>query len=98
MKKTVLTLALMAMLSPAVASASHAGHHIVVGLNGLVCDFCAQSMKKVFGKKAAVSAVDVDLTKKTMKLDNKKGSDLTDDDIGQAVIDAGYSVTGITRD
>ena len=97
MKKTILTLAVLTMLSPA-AFAAHGGKHVTVGLNGLVCDYCAQSMKKIFGKKEPVSAVEVDLTKKTMTLDIKQGAELSDDDIRKGVTDAGYTVTGITRD
>lgn len=97
MKKTIMTLALLTMLSPA-AFAAHGGKHVTVGLNGLVCDYCAQSMKKIFGKKEPVSAVEVDLTKKTMTLDIKQGAELSDDDIRKGVTDAGYTVTGITRD
>lgn len=97
MKKFILTAAIVLMFSPA-AFAAHGGKHVTVGLNGLVCDYCAQSMKKIFGKKDPVSAVEVDLTKKTMTLDIKKGAELSDEDIRAGVTDAGYSVTGITRD
>ncbi len=97
MKKTALAVVIMLALSPA-AFAAHGGKHVTVGLNGLVCDYCAQSMKKIFGKQDSVSAVDVDLTKKTMTLDLKKGAALSDDEIRKGVTDAGYSVTGISRD
>lgn len=97
MKKTILAAVVMLMLSPG-AFAAHGGKHVTVGLNGLVCDYCAQSMKKIFGKKEPVSAVEVDLTKKTMTLDIKQGAELSDDDIRKGVTDAGYTVTGITRD
>lgn len=97
MKKAILTLAFMLMLSPA-AFAAHDGKHVTVGLNGLVCDYCAQSMKKVFGKQAGVKAVDVDLTAKTMTLSLDDAAALSDDTIRQGVTDAGYTVTSITRD
>lgn len=97
MKKTILTLAVLMLLTTS-AFAAHGGKHVTVGLNGLVCDYCAQSMKKIFGKQDPVSAVEVDLTKKTMTLDIKKGAELSDDAIRKGVTDAGYTVTGITRD
>ena len=37
------------------------GPVIVTSVNGLVCDFCAQALKKVFQKEEAVKALKVDL-------------------------------------
>jgi copper chaperone CopZ len=97
MKKTIMMAALLALLSGP-AGASHGGKHIFVTINGLVCDFCAVSMKKVFGKKDSVSAVDVNLTTKIVRLDLKPGSALPDAEITKGITDAGYTVVGIKRD
>ncbi len=98
MKNFILAALLSLTLFSNAAMAAHGGQHVVVGLNGLVCDYCAQSMKKIFGKEPAVSHVAVDLTAKTMTLDLQPDQDLSDDAIRGGVTDAGYSVTAITRD
>lgn len=97
MKKMFLALAMVMMLA-APAQASHAGHHIFVTINGLVCDFCAISMKKVFGKRAEVHDVDVNLTTKIVTLGLNKGKEISDEDIKKGITDAGYTVVGIKRD
>lgn len=97
MKKFILIgAALVTLAQP--AQATHPGKHILIAINGLVCDFCAQSMKKVFGKKAEVAEVDVNLTTKLVRLDMKDGMDLKDEDIRKGIIDAGYDVVSIKRD
>jgi copper chaperone CopZ len=97
MKKIILLSALLVTLALP-AQATHPGKHILITINGLVCDFCAQSMKKVFGKKTEVLEVDVNLTTKLVRLDMKEGMDLKDEDIRQGIADAGYDVVSIKRD
>lgn len=97
MMKKILALGLVLLLStPAVAAA--AGTHIRVTVNGLVCDFCAVSMKKIFMKKDSVSAVDVNLTTKIVQIDLKPGKALDDAEIKKGITDAGYDVVSIKRD
>ena len=93
MKKFLALACLIALFAlPQPAAATHGAKHIHVSVNGLVCDFCAQSMKKVFGKQEAVSGVDVDLTAKLITIDLKKDATLDDATITKAVTDAGYTV------
>lgn len=95
--KKLMMLAIFAMLS--MASASFAtemkGETIHVGVNGMVCDFCAQSLKKVFLKQEAVKDIDVSLEKKLITIDTKPGKTLDDKVIDQLVVDAGYAVEKI---
>jgi copper chaperone CopZ len=86
------------LLMAAPAQAGHSGKHIFVTINGLVCDFCAVSMKKVFLKKPPVAGVDVNLTTKVVTIDLKPGNVLNDEEIKTGVTDAGYAVVGIKRD
>ena len=44
-----------------VAAALAGGAPVVVGVLGVVCDFCATAMNKTFGKRDEVAAVYVDL-------------------------------------
>ena len=96
MKKLIILSLLLLLAAP--AEAAHGGKHIFVTINGLVCDFCAVSMKKVFMKKAPVAVVDVNLTTKIVTIGLKTGQALSDDEITRGVTDAGYAVVGIKRD
>jgi len=97
MKRIFLALSMVLLLAQP-AQASHAGKHVFVTINGLVCDFCAVSMKKVFGKKPTVHDVDVNLTTKIVTLGLNKDAALTDDEITKGITDAGYTVVSIKRD
>ena len=76
---------------------------ININVNGMVCDFCAQSIEKVFLKQAGVEKVDVnlDIGKVTVKMadvfqDDEDG--ISDERIKQLFLDAGYDVSKIERD
>ena len=95
--KKLMTLILVLLLSPP-ALAGHAGKHIKVHVNGLVCDFCAVAMNKTFMKNEAVTAVDVNLTTKVVRIDLKPGKTIEDAAIKKGIVDAGYEVVSIDRD
>lgn len=80
-------------VSPAFA----AGQEVTVNVNGLVCDFCARAIEKVFGKKDEISAVKVDLDQKIIALNFKDGQNIDDETITKLVTDAGYNVVSIAR-
>lgn len=69
----------------------------VVSVNGLVCDFCAQSIEKSFRRHAEVNAVHVDLTAKLVSIDFKPNANLDDATIRQIITNAGYTVTNLRR-
>ena len=95
--KKIMTLAILLMLTvPALAA--EAGKHVFVTIDGLICDFCAVAMKKVFMKKDPVAEVEVNLTTKIVTIGLKPGKTLEDDDIKKGVTDAGYTVVRIERD
>ena len=106
MKNTIILLAALAMFAPVTAFADHtkdhkvsaavmAGDTVHVGVNGMVCDFCAQSLKKVFLKQGAVQKVDISLEDKLITLELKKGKAIDDATIKKLVVDAGYEVSSI---
>ena len=70
---------------------------ITVEVKGMVCDFCAQSLKKVFGKEESVNAITVDLDTQTVTVDVKDGQDLSDDKIKELIEWGGYDLVGIER-
>jgi copper chaperone CopZ len=102
------TLALAAALSIAPAFAHAApetpsmaepapGEILVANVNGLVCDFCAQSIRKIVGKDDAVQKVQVDLSKGQVRVDLKPGKSLDDAALEKLIRKAGYSLVSVDR-
>ncbi len=71
---------------------------VTAKVNGLVCDFCAQSVRKVFSKEAAVSAVNVDLDKGEVKLTLHPGKAIDDARIKELIRKSGYALVAIERE
>ena len=80
------------------AALSNGGAPVVVDVLGVVCDFCATAMNKIFGKRDEVAALYVDLDKKTLSLVINDGSDLSDKQIEKLAKQAGYRIAAIRRD
>jgi copper chaperone CopZ len=70
---------------------------VVLKVSGLVCDFCAQAIEKVFLKQDAVAAVTVDLDNGRVTVDLKPGKTIDDRTLNRLMTDSGYTVTGIER-
>lgn len=70
----------------------------LVQVNGLVCDFCARALEKVFGKQEAVSDIDVNLDTKIITINFKDGQSLDDEAITALIKDSGYNVEAITHE
>jgi len=69
---------------------------IIIGVDGMVCSFCAQGITKKFKAEKAVSSVDVKLEDHKVTLETK--SALSDDQIKSIIKDAGYSISSIVRE
>ena len=89
-------LSLLAFAPP--AAANHGGKHIFTTVHGMVCDVCAQSLKKVFMKNSAVNNVHIDLTAKLVTLDLNNSQSIADTDIEKGIDYAGYKIVSINRD
>ena len=70
---------------------------IHVSVNGLVCDFCAQSIQKLFNKEESVEAVDINMDEGMIKIDLKDGYNMDDSLITKLITDSGYNVERIYR-
>ena len=99
--KMVVVFLLLILLTFCIGSAS--AKTIKIGVEGMVCDFCAQSIQKVFLRQAGVEKVDVnlDIGKVIVKMadvfqDDEDG--ISDERIKQLFLDAGYDVSKIERD
>lgn len=93
MKKFILTFVLSAFFLSAPSFAS--GSSVTVHVSGLVCDFCARAVEKMFGQKDEVSVVKVDLDKKTVAIDFKDNQSIDDKTITTLITDSGYNVISI---
>ncbi len=91
MKKQILTIAtvLAFLTGPAFAETIH------VGVNGMVCAFCATGIEKSFKAKPETEKVTVSLEDKLVTIMTKDGATMKDDEINKIIKDAGYEVTTI---
>lgn len=92
MKKILLILSFLLLAVPAFAGSQDVA---VIQVKGMVCDFCAQSVTKVFLKQENVADVKVDLDTQTISLffEDKEIS-LTEEQIKEGVHYSGYDFVG----
>ncbi len=84
--------------TPASASAQIAERHLVkVGINGMVCNFCATNLDKTFEKTPGVEKVYVNLAASAVLLCVADAGSPDDTVIRKAVDDAGFAVRSIER-
>ena len=74
-----------------------AGTLITMKIKGLICDFCAQAIEKVFFKQKEVSSIWLSLEDKILRVNLKKGKSLTDTLLKKLIGDAGYNLVSIKR-
>jgi hypothetical protein len=79
------------------AALAKGGEPIVADVLGVVCDFCATAMNKIFGKRAEVAAIYVDLDTKALSIVTHAQGSLSDEDIGSLAEQAGYRVAAVRR-
>ena len=66
-------------------------------VNGMVCSFCAQGILAHFKKHPAVSNVHVDLTRKLVLLEERKGKTITDNEITEYIRKSGFEPLKVER-
>jgi thioredoxin-related protein len=71
---------------------------LTVTVEGMVCDFCAQAIQKVFLKKEEVAGITVDLDNQNVIIALKEDTNITDNIIEDLFINAGYNVSEINRE
>lgn len=72
-------------------------HDVTVKVDGMVCDFCAQSISKLFEQKAEIEKVDINFDTKEVLLDFKPGSTIPNEEIKNVIDYAGYKIVDIVR-
>ena len=73
------------------------GEPIVADVLGVVCDFCALAMNKIFSKREEVAAIYVDLDTKALSLVLAPGASMTDQTIADLAVQAGYRIAEVRR-
>lgn len=105
MKKTLAASLLFAVLcvgTPVLAATPDAAQckaeRIAVKVNGLVCDFCARALEKVFSKQDSVTGIQVDLAAGHIAVDMKPNMKMDDATLTKLITDSGYNVREIDRE
>ncbi|MCY3625278.1 MAG: heavy metal-associated domain-containing protein [Candidatus Dadabacteria bacterium] len=70
---------------------------INIKVSGLVCDFCARSLEKVFLKRGDIAGINVDLGKSSIMVAMKPGLTVDDATLAKLITDSGYNVSAIKR-
>ena len=70
---------------------------VTVKVNGMVCDFCARAVEKVFSKRDEVESVSVDLDASTITLKTSGCIKLDDETIEKLVKKSGYAFVSLER-
>ena len=73
------------------------GALMTVAVEGMVCDFCAQAIEKVFMKREEVTGITINLEKQNVIIAFKENSNLENSLIRELFLDSGYNVTEIKR-
>ena len=92
MNKLILVISVLLLFSSSGARADHPGGTVNAHVNGLVCDFCAQAVKKVFKRQKEVNSIDVNLDEKLISIHFQEGKTLEDEVIIAKIRDSGYDV------
>ncbi len=79
-------------------TAANAQTMVTAKVNGMVCDFCARAVTKVFGKEEAVDTVHVDLDRGEIHITLKAGTDLSDERVSDLVKKSGYDLVSVERE
>lgn len=69
----------------------------VIQVNGLVCDFCVQTVKRMAGQRPEVARTEVDLDQGRVTITFKPGQSMPDAALRSLIANAGYAVVAITR-
>lgn len=79
------------------ALAADAVRTIRMDVAGLVCGFCAQGIDKQMRTFDATRDVWIDLARGVVAVELDPGKDIADEELDQALTDAGYTLTAIRR-
>ncbi len=93
--RTLLLCLLISFTLP--VSAEETTNTIGIRVEGMVCDFCAQSVLKVLKKNESVQDVDINLDEGLVTVILKEGATIDDKALEEAIYYAGYELVEIMR-
>ena len=70
---------------------------VTVEVNGMVCDFCARALEKVFSKRDEVRDIRVDLEDGNVTINYHAGKSMDGTTIRKLITDSGYDIVGIKQ-
>ena len=73
------------------------GTLMTVAVEGMVCDFCAQAIEKVFMKREEVAGITINLNDQNVIISLKSEKDIENTTIEELFLNAGYNVQTINR-
>ena len=94
MKTLLLTLITFFSLTN-ISHADHPSGTITADVEGMVCDFCARAVEKVFLKQAAVEGININLDQQKIEIHLKQDQTMETAVIEQLIVDSGYNVKEI---
>lgn len=97
MKKLTIIIISILLAPLNVQAASQCEDQINVRVNGLVCDFCARALEKVFGRRDDVADILVDLDDGLVRVNMQPGQTIDDAELTTLIQDSGYNVTHIDK-
>ncbi len=97
MRHLILFLFILFTSTTSAATEAQKPQDVLVNVKGMVCDFCAQGLTKLFGTREEVKEIKVDLEAGTVEIAFTEDKTLSDDEIGKIVTDNGLSVESIVR-
>ncbi len=68
---------------------------VTIAVDGLACPFCAYGLEEKLKKLDGVEALNVDMEEGQVQMKLKEGATVTEEQISEAVTDAGFTVTEI---
>ena len=73
------------------------GTLMTVAVEGMVCDFCAQAIEKVFMKREEVAGITVNLDDQNVIISLKSEKDIENNIIEELFLNSGYNIQTIDR-
>ena len=73
------------------------GTLMTVTVEGMVCDFCAQAIERVFMKREEVAGITINLDDQNVIISLKSEKDIENTTIEELFLNAGYNVQTINR-
>ncbi len=72
-------------------------NRVLVKVNGLVCDFCARAVEKVFGRRKEVAGIQVDMDQGQISIVLHPDNAIDDTTLEKLVTDSGYNMVSIQK-